>query len=75
MAKKTPKLNPVQAIDARLQLLLSKRLKAYSSGASGLIMTQIDDLIQELQQDLYTETELQRHRERKDDDDGEQWIV
>lgn len=75
MAKKKPKLNPVQEIDAKLQLLLGKRLKAYGGGASGDIMMQIDRMIEELQLDLYNETEMQRHRESKDNDDGEQWIV
>ena len=74
MAKKKPKLNTVQEIDAKLQLLLGKRVKAYSGGASGTVMLQIDQMIQQLQEELYTETELQRHREQRDDD-GEQWIV
>jgi hypothetical protein len=75
MAKKKPKLNPIQEIDAKLQTLMDKRLKAYSGGASGDIMMQIDRMIQELQLELYNETELQRHRESKDNEDGEQWIV
>jgi hypothetical protein len=75
MAKKKPKLNPIQEIDAKLQTLMDKRLKAHSGGASGDIMMQIDRMIQELQLELYNETELQRHRESKDNEDGEQWIV
>lgn len=34
MAKKNPKLNPVQEIDAKLQLLMSKRLQAYRGVAA-----------------------------------------
>jgi hypothetical protein len=75
MVKKKPKLNPVQEIDAKLQVLMNTRLKAYSGGASGDIMMQIDRMIEELQLELYNETELQRHRESKDNEDGEQWIV
>jgi hypothetical protein len=76
MAKKQPKQDPAQALNTRLQLLLSKRLQAHSAGASGQIMDQIDRMIEETQLDLYTETELGRHRNRKEgDDDGEQWIV
>jgi hypothetical protein len=75
MVKKKPKLNPIQEIDAKLQVLMNKRLKAYGGGASGELMMQIDRMIQELQLELYNETELQRHRDSKDSEDGEQWIV
>jgi hypothetical protein len=53
---------------------MSTRLKAYRSGASYHVMEQIDNMIAETQLDLYTETELERHRASKDQD-GESWIV
>lgn len=74
MVKKTQKKTPIQELDERLQLLLKRRLQAYNSGASWPIIEQIERMIEETQLDLYTETELQRHRDSKDDD-GEQWIV
>lgn len=74
MAKKTHKKTHAQELDERLQLLLRQRLKAYQAGASYPILEQIERMIAETQLDLYTEVELQRARE-KDDDDGEQWIV
>jgi hypothetical protein len=76
MAKKQTKQNPMQELNARLQKLMSQRLKAHGSGASGQIMEQLDRMIAETQLDLHTETELHHHRNRKDsEDDGEQWIV
>jgi hypothetical protein len=76
MTKKQTKQDPIQALNTRLRTLMSKRLMAHGSGASGQIMEQIDRMIEETQLDLYTETELTRHRNNKGaDDDGEQWIV
>jgi hypothetical protein len=75
MAKKPQRKTPVQELDERLQTLLQKRLQAYSAGASGPIISQIERMIEETQLDLYTERELERHRNSKDNEDGEQWIV
>lgn len=75
MAKKPQKKTPVQELDERLQTLLKKRIQAYQAGANSQIMMQIDRMIEETQTDLYTEKELERHRNAKDDEDGEQWIV
>jgi hypothetical protein len=74
MAKKQPKQNPIQILDERLRNLMSTRLKAYSSGAGSEILLQIENMIEETQMDLYTERELDAHRNKRDDD-GEQWIV
>jgi hypothetical protein len=74
MSKRPIKKTPIQELDARLQALLSKRIQAYRSGASYQIMEQLDRMISETQLDLYTESELERNRTKKDDD-GEQWIV
>jgi hypothetical protein len=74
MAKKQPKQNPIQVLDERLKKLMSTRLKAYSSGAGSELLLQIENMIAETQMDLYTERELDAHRNKKDDD-GEQWIV
>lgn len=75
MAKKTQKKTPVQELDERLQTLLQKRLQAYSAGASSPILMQIERLIEETQLELHTERELERYRNSKDNEDGEQWIV
>lgn len=74
MAKKPIKKTHAQELDERLQMLLQKRLQAYRANASYHIIEQIERMIAETQLDLYTEVELQRSRE-KNDDDGEQWIV
>jgi len=74
MKKNQQKLTPAQEENARLQKLLDTRLKAYQSGASADIMLQIENMIAEAQLNLYTESELERHR-KNPDDDGEQWIV
>jgi|TARA_R110000851_G_scaffold57548_2_gene134017 hypothetical protein len=74
MAKKQPKQNPIQILDERLKKLMSTRLKAWSSGAGSELLLQIENMIEETQMDLYTERELDAHRNKKDDD-GEQWIV
>lgn len=73
MTKKQTKQTPIQQLDERLQALLKKRLQAYNSGSSYQIIDQIERMIAETQLDLYTETELERNR--KKDDDGEQWVV
>ena len=73
MAKKSAKTTPIQDLDARLQLLLKRRLQAYQSNASWQITEQIERMIAETELDLYTETELERNRNK--DNDGEQWIV
>jgi hypothetical protein len=72
--KKPQKKTQIQELSDRLQTLMSKRLAAYRAGASYQIMEQIDNMIAETQLDLYTESELQRHREGKDQD-GESFIV
>lgn len=72
--KKPQKKTQIQELSDRLQTLMSKRLAAYRAGASYQIMEQIDNMIAETQLDLYTESELQRHRESKDQD-GESWVV
>jgi hypothetical protein len=74
MAKRQPKQNPIQVLDERLKKLMSTRLKAWSSGAGSELLLQIENMIAETQMDLYTERELDAHRNKKDDD-GEQWIV
>lgn len=74
MVKKPVKKTPIQELDDRLQELMKKRLQAYRAGASYSVMAQIDRMIAEAQLELYTESELERHRNKKDDD-GEQWIV
>ncbi len=75
MTKRTQKKTPAQVLDERLQTLMSKRLKAFRAGASQDIMEQLDRMIAETELDLYTETELQRNRDDRDNEDGEQWIV
>lgn len=72
--KKPQKKTPIQELSERLQTLMEKRLAAYRAGASHGVMEQIDNMIAETQLDLYTEVELQRHRESKDQD-GESWVV
>lgn len=72
--KKPQKKTQIQELSDRLEKLMSTRLKAYRSGASYHVMEQIDNMIAETQLDLYTETELERHRASKDQD-GESWIV
>lgn len=72
--KKPQKKTPIQELSERLQTLMEKRLAAYRAGASYSVMEQIDNMIAETQLDLYTEVELQRHRESKDQD-GESWVV
>jgi|TARA_R110000851_G_scaffold99038_1_gene213916 hypothetical protein len=74
MAKRQPKQTPIQILDERLKQLMSTRLKAHSSGAGESVILQIENMIAETQLDLYTESELDAYRNRKDDD-GEQWIV
>jgi hypothetical protein len=74
MAKKQTKQTPVQELQERLGKLMSTQLKAYRSGASGEVQQQIQRMIEETQLDLYTESELDAHRNIQDDD-GEQWIV
>lgn len=75
MPKKPQNKTALQELDERLQKLLAQRLKAHRAGASYHIIEQIDRMIQETQLDLYTESELERHRRNSDDQDGEQWIV
>ncbi len=75
MVKKAQKKTPTQELNDRLQTLLQKRLQAYNAGASGPIISQIERMIEETQLDLYTEIEIERHRNKKDNEDGEQWIV
>lgn len=74
MAKKQLKQNPIQLLDERLQQLMKKRLQAYNAGAGAHILDQIERMIEETQLDLYTESELQRHRD-SGKEDGEEWIV
>lgn len=73
MAKKNSKSTPIQELDERMQTLLKKRLQAYQAGVSWNVIEQLDRMIAETELDLYTETELDRNRNK--DDDGEQWIV
>jgi len=75
MAKKPQKKTPVQELSERLQTLLDKRLQAYGAGSSSSIIRQLECMIEETQSELYMEKELERHRNAKDDEDGEQWIV
>jgi hypothetical protein len=75
MVKKQAKLTPIQELSTRLSKLMDTRLRAYSSGASGHILDQIESMIAETQLDIYTAQEIDYHRNKKDDDDGEQWIV
>lgn len=75
MVKKQAKLTPLQELSSKLSKLMDTRLKAYNSGASGHIIDQIESMIAETQLDIYTESEIEYHRNKKDDDDGEQWIV
>lgn len=75
MMKKSQKQTPVQKLDERLRLLNQQRIKAYQAGASGDILTQLERMIAETELDLYTEVELERYRNQRDDKDGEQWIV
>jgi len=74
MAKKQQKQNAIQQLDEKLQKLMDTRLKAYTCNASGPIIEQIENLIAQTQLDLYTETELARHR-NSGKEDGEEWIV
>lgn len=75
MVKRQAKQTPIQALDERLQLLNKKRLQAYNANVSYEILEQLDRMIAETELDLYTESELQRHRNTKNNDDGEEWIV
>lgn len=69
------KQTPIQKLDERLQELNKKRLQAYQAGMSYQILEQIDRMIEEVQLELYTETELFKYRSNKDDEDGESFIV
>jgi len=75
MNKKLAKQTPVQKLSDRLQMLNKRRLAAYRANASAQIMQQFDRMIEETQIELHNETELQKHRDGKDNEDGEQWIV
>jgi hypothetical protein len=75
MTKRQPKTTPLQDIQERQRKLMDTRLKAHSSGASGAVLQQIERMMAENEIELYTESELERHRNKKDDEDGEQWIV
>jgi len=73
MNKKNTKQNPIVELENRLQELNKKRLQAYSAQLNGAVITQLDNMIAETQLELYTEVELEKNRRK--DDDGEQWIV
>jgi hypothetical protein len=74
MAKRQATNTPVQELTSRLNKLMDTRLKAYQSSSNQALLLQIEQMIEETQINLYTEQELELHR-NKQDDDGEQWIV
>lgn len=75
MSKKQIKKTPIAELDEKLQLLNKKRLQAYSANMSFAIIDQLDRLIEETTLELYTQSELERYRKSKDEDDGESFIV
>jgi len=74
MVKKQPKKTHLQELQEKLEMLNKKRLAAYNAGVGMHIIDQLERMIEEVQVDLYTETELKRYRE-SDEQDGEDWIV
>jgi hypothetical protein len=75
MSKKQARKTPIAELDEKLQILNRRRIQAYSSGMSLEIMDQINRLIDETSLELYTQTELERHRKSSDGEDGESFIV
>lgn len=75
MKKNPAKKKEIDILNERLQLLLKRRLQAYSAGSSSAILTQLENMIHQTQLDLEYQKELEYHRNKKDNDDGEQWIV
>lgn len=76
MSKKSIKKTRAQELADRLLMLSSKRLSIYKAGMSHQVMSQIDQMIADAQQELYDQVELDRmaeSNERKSDDEG--WIV
>ena len=72
--KKQSRKNKLQELDKRMQELQKRRVQAYMAGMSQSILDQLDRMTDELQIDMYTETELQRFR-AQDKGDGEDFIV
>lgn len=73
--KRAVEKTQLQILDDKLQVLLAKRLVAYSGGSSPEIMKQIDGLIQMTQNELIDAKMIQEHRNNEDDGNGETFIV
>lgn len=72
--KKQPKRSKLEELDLRMQEIQKRRVQAHMTGMSQGILDQIDNMITEIQLDMYTESELERHR-RSGNEDGEDFIV
>lgn len=75
MTKKTQKKTEIQKLNQKLTELMNKRLKAYSLNMSGDIISQLDNMIEEVQLDLHTAIEIEKHHTQNKDEDGESFIV
>lgn len=72
--KRPLKQNKLEQIDKKLQELQKRRAQAYMSGMSQDIIRQLDQYIDEASLEMYTESELAKHR-ATDKGDGEDYIV
>ena len=72
--KRQPKQTRLAQLDAQMQDLQRKRGQAYTAGMSQAIVEQLERMIDEVSLEMYTESELVKHR-AEDKGDGEDYIV
>ena len=73
--RRQPKKTKLQELQEKRQLLLNKRLKAYTAGASIEVMQQFDILMDELELEIYDQMEVERFEREAKDGDDESYVV
>lgn len=75
MKKQPKKKTKLEELDERGQMLQKRLLQAHSAGMSYDVIRQLEFMIEQNNLDLYTESEMEKHRASQKNGGDESYIV
>ena len=76
MMKKQPKKKTrLEELDEQGQMLQTRLLQAHSAGMSYGVIQQLEAMIQQNSQDMYDESEMEKHRAQQKGGESDSFIV